>query len=236
VLGVEQLTVEVVSRVPHDPGSYTQGLVLDDGTLYESAGNYGQSEVRKVDPVSGAVLARSDNDPSEFGEGLALVDGRLIQLTWQAGTAHILDAATLARVGTYSYEGEGWGLCHDGQRLVMSNGRPDLTFRDPDTFAAVGSVTVTLEGQPVEGLNELECVDGSVYANVYLTDTIVRIDPASGRVSAVVDASALRASLDGLAGDEVLNGIAHVEGGDRFLLTGKHWPTMFEVRFVPQRG
>ena len=233
---VEQLTVEVVSSIPHDPGSYTQGLVLDGGTLYESAGNYGDSDVRRVDPATGAVLASSDNDPSEFGEGLALVDGQLIQLTWQEGTAHVLDAATLARVGSFSYEGEGWGICHDGERLVMSNGSAELTFRDPDTFVAVGSVNVTHEGQPLERLNELECVDGSVYANVYLTDTIMRIDPSTGRITGVIDASALRTGLGGLSGDEVLNGIAHVEGSDRFLLTGKHWPTMFEVRFAPQQG
>jgi glutaminyl-peptide cyclotransferase len=230
---VQRLTVEVVATTPHDPGSYTQGLVHHDGVVYESAGNYGQSDVRRVDRATGAVALQRDNDPDEFGEGLALVDDALWQLTWKEGGVNVVDAATLQLRRTVGYEGEGWGLCHDGDRLVMSDGSSQLTFRDADTFAVLGTVPVTLEGEPVERLNELECVDGTVLANVYPSDLIVWIDPASGRVTATVDAAPLRAMAGPLDGDEVLNGIAHIQGIDHFLLTGKHWPTMFEVRFVP---
>lgn len=173
-------------------------------------------------------------DARYFGEGLALVGDRLIQLTWQEGTAFVYDRATFERVGTFSYEGEGWGLCFDGEALYMSDGSATLTRRDPETFEVLETVEVTLRGEPVALLNELECAKGRVYANVFTTDVIVRIDPASGRVQGVVDASALLSAEERarLTRDAVLNGIAYNPEADTFYLTGKLWPKLFEVRFV----
>lgn len=167
-----------------------------------------------------------------FGEGITVTGDRIWQLTWQEGVALERDRETLAELRRVEYSGEGWGLCFDGTRLVMSDGSDRLTFRDPATFAPTGSVEVRAEGSPVEELNELECVDGQVWANVWRSDQIVRIDPASGQVTAVVDASGLL-SPQQRAGTDVLNGIAAVPGTDEFLLTGKLWPAVFRVRFVP---
>lgn len=228
----EQLRVEVVGRRPHDPTSYTQGLVLANGRLFESSGQYGKSRLTEVEPLTGHVLQSVPLDPTYFAEGLAAVDDRLIQLTWQERTAIVYRMSDFGEIGTYTYDTEGWGLCDDGDRLMMSDGSGTLYFRDRTTFEQVGSIQVTNEGQPVELLNELECVDGVVYANIYLEDEIVRIDPDSGAVTAVIDASGLL-SADEQAGAEVMNGIAYDPAPGTFLLTGKFWPMLFEVRLVP---
>ena len=238
---VRDLAVRVVASYPHDPASYTQGLELAAGVLYESAGQYGESSIRRVDLESGVVLLRRDLPPDLFGEGLTLVPAaagrpaRLLQLTWQGGVALARDPATLEPVGEHRYRGEGWGLCFDGggpeARLVMSDGSAYLTFRDPATFEIAGGVPVTLGGAPLGGLNELECVGGSVWANVYPTRQIVEVDPATGRVTATVDASGLLTAFE--APDaEVLNGIAHDPADGTFLLTGKYWPRLFRVELV----
>lgn len=230
---VVRLVPEVLAVYPHDDGSYTQGLVVDpQGRVFESAGRYGRSDVREVDVASGRVLRRRDLPDDVFAEGLALLDGRLVVLTWKEGRAFVLDASSLEPVGEHAYDGQGWGLCFDGERLVMSDGSATLTFRDPGTFAVRGSVTVTSGGAPLPRLNELDCVDGTVWANVYLTDRIVQIDPVSGRVLAEVDAAALSARQEGLEADEVLNGIAWDPERGTFLVTGKHWDALYEVRFV----
>lgn len=232
--GVTALRVEVVAVHPHDTSSYTQGLEFaPDGTLYESGGRYGSSTVREVDPETGEVLRVADLPAEVFGEGLTLIDDELVQLTWQEGRALRWDAATFAPLGEIAYPGEGWGLCDDGERLIMSDGSAALTVRDRDDFSTVDTVQVTANGTPVARLNELECVDGTVWANVYQTDTIVQIDPASGEVLAQVDAAGLLTAEEAADAD-VLNGIAKVPGdGDTFLITGKNWPWTFEVRFVP---
>lgn len=230
---MEHLKVKVLAVRRHDPEAYTQGLVWDRGTLYESAGQYGQSSLREVDPANGQVRRQAALPVRYFAEGLALAGDRLIQLTWQEGTAFGYRPATFERVGEYHYSGEGWGLCYDGRRLVMSDGSDRLTFRDPQTFGALGEVRVRREGRPVRNLNELECVEGSVYANVWQTEEIVRIDPASGEVTAVVDASGLLSDAERRAGAEVLNGIAYLPESKTFLITGKYWPKMFEVAFIP---
>lgn len=228
----ERLKVKVLATLPHDPKAYTQGLIWSDGSLYESAGQYGESTLRQVDPKTGQVLRSVTVPPNFFAEGLARAGDRLIQLTWQEGVALLYDLATFERRGELPYSGEGWGLCHDGQRLIMSDGSDVLTFRDPATFAATGRVNVTLDGAPLPQLNELECVDGAVYANVYYSEEIVRIDPATGRVAARIDASRLLSREERMRVD-VLNGIAYKPETKTFLLTGKNWPKMFEVVFEP---
>jgi glutamine cyclotransferase len=232
---VEILKPEVISVRDHDPSAYTQGLLLHNGLLYESAGKYGASTLREVDPATGEVLRSIDIPEDYFAEGLALVDDSLIQLTWKAETAFVYDLATFEQTGTFSYTGEGWGLCYDGRYLYMSNGSPFLTVRDPETFEVIFSGLVTAQGQLVNNLNELECVGDYVYANVYQTDYIVRIDKTNGVVTALIDTADLvppdeRASWENA---DVLNGIVYLPDSDTFLITGKFWPKMYEVTFVP---
>ncbi|HEY0783760.1 MAG TPA: glutaminyl-peptide cyclotransferase [Thermoanaerobaculia bacterium] len=230
----QALVVKVLATYPHDTAAYTQGLVWNGGKLYESDGLYGSSSLREVNPKTGETLRRAPVPPGFFAEGLAVVGDRLIQLPWQEGGACASRKATFEKLAELRYEGEGWGLCDDGKRLVMSNGSSRLTFRDRDTFAPRGSVQVTRAGQPIPQLNELECVDGAVYANVWQTDQIVRIDPASGRVTATIDASGLLTPEERAKAD-VLNGIAYEPVKKTFLITGKLWPKMFEVVFEKRR-
>jgi glutamine cyclotransferase len=230
----ERLALKVLAVRPHDPEAFTQGLLLDHGTMFESTGLNGKSSLREVDPRTGAVKRKVDVPRQLFAEGLALVGDRLIQLTWQEGVALVYDRASFQKTGEMRYEGEGWGLCWDGTRLVMSDGSDRLTFRDPKTFAVLGSVAVTVGGRPAYQLNELECVDGVVYANVWQTDDILRIDPRDGRVTAVIDASGLLTREERLKTD-VLNGIAWDPESRTFLLTGKLWPKLFQVQLVPAR-
>lgn len=226
----ESLVFRVVRTLPHDSTAYTQGLLLHDGVLYESTGRYGESTVRTVDPTSGAVLSSVAVDSMYFGEGLARVGDRLIQLTWKEGVARVLDVATLDSVGTFSYGGEGWGLCYDGTSLWMSDGTSTLARRDPTTFAVQQTLDVTASGQSVYSLNELECVGPDLFANVYQRDEIVRIDKASGAVTGVLNAGSLTRDA-GRTGDReaVLNGIAWNPETGTFYVTGKLWPTMYEI-------
>lgn len=224
------LVPRVLAEVPHDPAAFTQGLELVDGALYEGTGLAGRSQLRELDPATGAVRRAVPLPGELFGEGITVVGDRIWQLTWQDGVVLEWDRASFTLLRQLPLDGEGWGLCHDGERLVRSDGTDRLRFHDPATFAGTGSVAVTLDGLPVTELNELECVDGQVWANVWRTDRLVRIDPADGRVTAVVDAAGL---LDPArrAGTDVLNGIA--ADGEDLLLTGKLWPTTFRVRLVP---
>lgn len=233
------LKADVLEEIPHDPKAFTQGLELVDGVLYEGTGLEGESSIRTVDPETGAVKQKTDLPADLFGEGITVAGDTIWQITWQDGVAIRRDRNTLAEQGRVSYEGEGWGLCHDpgADRLIMSDGTDRLTFRDVSTFAADGGVDVRdNDGKPVERINELECVadqDGrvQVWANIWQTDEIVRIDPGSGRVTATVDLTGLLPEEE-RAGADVLNGIAHIPGTNEFLVTGKLWPTMFRVRFV----
>ncbi len=228
----ERLKVKVLSTRPHDPEAFTQGLVLQGGTLYESTGLYGKSSLREVDPKTGAVRRKVAVPAEYFAEGLALVDDRLLQITWKEEKTLVYNRADFKPAGEFRYDGEGWGLCSDGARLVMSDGSNRLTFRDPKTFAVLSILDVTLAGKPANQLNELECVDGAIYANVWQTDDILRIDPRDGRVTAVVDASGLLTPEE-RGKTDVLNGIAWNPETRTFLITGKLWPKMFEVQFVP---
>jgi glutamine cyclotransferase len=228
----EQLRVQVLATVPHDTTMYTEGLEIHDGVLYEGSGLVGQSRLRVSALPGGATLRETTLPAPLFGEGLTVTGARLWQLTWTSGVAIERDPATLSPRRQVEYQGEGWGLCYDGHRLVMSNGSDRLTFRDPVTFAPSGHVDVREDGTPVSQLNELECADGLVWANVFQTDRILRINPSTGAVTGVVDASGLFTTRSPGA---VLNGIAAIPGTDEFLITGKHWPWLFQVRFVPAR-
>jgi glutamine cyclotransferase len=228
-----ELTPTVQNTYPHDAQAFTQGLLLADGMLYESTGLYGRSSLREVDPETGRVVRMRQLGSDLFGEGLALVDDRLIQLTWRAGRALVYDLETFDPLGSFRYQGEGWGLCYDGEELWMSDGTSTLAVRDPGTFEVRRRRPVTLRGEPVARLNELECVGAHVYANVWQTDTIVRIVKRSGKVDAVIDAADLLSPEERarLSADAVLNGIAYDAENDRFLVTGKLWPVMLSVRF-----
>ena len=241
-----QLAWEIVSSRPHDALAWTQGLQLDhSGRLFESTGLRGRSTIREVDPRTGAVLRSAPLPDRQFGEGLALVDDRLVQLTWQEGVANTWDVATLQPLDTFDYEGEGWGLCYDGQRLIMSDGSDRLTFRDPVTFEVIGSVRVEGAGPAGFRLNELECVAGMVWANAWLTDTIVRIDPDLGTITGTLDlaglleqappAEAPASPSPSAPAPDVLNGIAWNAATGTFLVTGKLWPTLFEIRVSDPR-
>lgn len=228
-----RLAVRVLASYPHDPEAFTQGLVFHDGALYESTGHYGRSRLRRVAPETGEVLLERALPAHLFGEGLALAADRLVQLTWQEGVALIWTPAGLEPAGELSYRGEGWGLTYDGERLVMSDGSSWLVFRDPGTFDELGRLQVTLAGRPLANLNELEWVDGAVWANVWGSDSVVRIDPGSGAVTAIADLAELATRLppEEARGIDVLNGIAWWPERDAFLVTGKLWPRTFLVRF-----
>ncbi|WP_280269571.1 glutaminyl-peptide cyclotransferase [Nocardia wallacei] len=226
-----RMRVEVVATRPHDPAAFTEGLEIDGNILYESTGLEGRSDVRATDITDGSPLARAALPDDYFGEGVTRAGDTVWQLTWKEGVAFARDPVTLAERGRARYDGEGWGLCTRGDRLVMSDGSDTLTFRDPVTFAATGSIRLT--DRRGARLNELDCAaDGSVYANDWPTEHILHIDPGTGAVLADIDASGLLPAGD-RDGTDVLNGIAQLPGTDRFLITGKNWPTMFEVRFLP---
>lgn len=222
--------VEVLTKIPHDTTAFTQGLELVDGILYEGTGIAGESTLRMLDPATGEVRKKVALSPELFGEGITVVGPNIWQITWRNGVAIERDRTTFAEIRRVTYDGEGWGLCRDEQRLIMSDGSAKLTFRDPHTFAATGSVQVTRDSKPLDQLNELECVRGYVWANVWHTDEIVRIDPRDGKVIATFDLSQLRPQVSGE--EDVLNGIAAIPGTDEFLVTGKNWPTIFRVRFT----
>lgn len=229
--GTEQLRVQVLKTYPHDRSAFTQGLLLHGGKLYESTGNVGQSSLREVELDTGRVIRRTSVPPPYFAEGLTLVGDRLIQLTWQHGRAFVYERGTFTKQGELSYQGEGWGLCTANDHVVMSNGSSALTLRRPTDFGVIRTIQVTMDGQPLSQLNELECVDGAVYANVWMRDLIVRIDPANGRVTQRIDAANLLSPLE-RQGVDVLNGIAYDSADRTFLITGKYWPKLFRVRFV----
>ncbi|MGW4477136.1 glutaminyl-peptide cyclotransferase [Rhodococcus triatomae] len=227
-----RLRVEVQDTRPHDPTAFTQGFEISDGEIVEGTGLEGRSYISARDLDSGVERVRVPLAGDMFGEGLTVAGDTVWQLTWKEGVAFARDRDTLAERSRVSYDGEGWGLCAQPDRLVMSNGSDTLTFRDRESFEATGSVRVTLDGLPLDQLNELECTDdGAVYANVWQTSEIVRIDPATGAVTAVIDASGLL-TPEQAAGADVLNGIAAIPGTDRFLITGKFYPVTFDVRFV----
>ena len=225
-------TVEVIDRLPHDDAAFTQGLLHAGGLLYESTGLYGKSDVRLVEPRTGEVLESTPLPDHTFGEGIALHDGRLFQLTWQEQQLHVWDRCTLAEQRRLAYQGEGWGLTVAGDSLWRSDGSNKLYRHDPDTFEVVGTLDINDRGVPLARLNELELVDGHILANVFTEPWIAVIDTETGRTTGWIDASPLVAEVGATDDDDVLNGIAVDPATGRLWLTGKRWPTLFEVRIV----
>ncbi len=232
----QRLQVQVLEVRPHDRSAFTQGFELAEGVLYESTGQIGRSAILATDPETGAVRQRIDLPEPLFGEGITVVGQRIWQLTWRDGVAIERDTATLAELRRVSYPGQGWGLCYDGARLVMSDGTDRLVFRDPSSFAPVGEVRVRLADGGVGQLNELECAGGSVWANVWQTDRILRIDPTSGAVLGWIDLTGLLRPEDQTPTAEVLNGIAYDAAHDRLFVTGKFWPRLYQIRLKPMGG
>lgn len=224
----------VVHSYPHDREAYTEGLLYLDGHLYESTGIVGRSSVRKVDLHSGKVLQSTPTPPPHFGEGIVVWKDRLIQLTWRGHQGIIYDLATLKPLARFPYAGEGWALTSNGTHLYMSDGTPTIRILDPDTLRQVGSIRVTANGKPLRNINELEWVKGQIYANVWLTPRIARIDPASGKVVGWIDLTGLGpepgASPD--TADHVLNGIAYDAAHDRLYVTGKYWSHVYQIRLM----
>ncbi len=223
--------MEVVKEYPHDVKSYTQGLFFEDGQLYESTGQYGQSTFRKVDLKTGEPQRKLDFSRKYFVEGSVMFGNELFVLTWTNRVAFVYDASTLEYKATYSYPREGWGLTTDGESLIASDGSASLYFMGKD-FRVSRKVTVKMNGQPVRFLNELEYIDGKIWANVYTSDLIVIIDPATGNVEAVVDCTGLLPDRLRTGDTDVLNGIAYNPADRKIYLTGKNWPKLYEVRLV----
>ena len=228
--------VEITGEIPHDTKSFTQGLLYHDGALYESTGLYGQSTLNKLDGLTGELLQKTALDSGYFGEGLTFCNGKLVQITWHENTALVWDPADLALVKTFSYSGEGWGLASNGHSLIMSNGSAWLYRRNASDFSLEDSVAVTHAGRRVMGLNELEFAHGRIYANFLGLDDLAEIDPANGRITAVVDGGALRDRITTTPLETPLNGIAHDPASGEFFLTGKLWPKIFKVTFIASFG
>jgi glutamine cyclotransferase len=229
----ETLRYRVVATYPHDRRAFTQGLIYRNGVLFESTGRRGQSTLRRVDLATGRPLKRVSLADRYFAEGLASLGGRLFQLTWTSGEAFVYRQSDLARVGRFRYEGEGWGLTDDGTHLVMSDGSATLSFREPETFEVTKRVVVRDRGRLVPLLNELEYVDGSLFANVWPTPWIARIAPETGVVTGWLDLSSLARDMQRHRGADVLNGIAHQPVTGHLLVTGKNWPRLFALELVP---
>ncbi len=223
----------VVRTLPHDPNAFTQGLVYADGEFYESTGLHGESSLRRVEIATGKVLQRKTIDPQYFAEGLALVGDALVQLTWQHKIGFVYDRKSFSQRRTFPYQTEGWGIAYDAKSgLVMSDGTDQLFFLDPETYAITRTVRVTDAGRSVGQLNELEWIEGEVWANVWMTDRIARITPATGVISAWVDLTTLWPLTRRTPSADVLNGIAYDPGGKRIFVTGKKWPQVYEIRVL----
>ena len=232
--GTPVYSVTVLQSWPHDPGAYTQGLLVHEGKLYESTGQEGESSLRRVDLTTGAVQQKVDVARPHFAEGLVAFGGRLYQLTWKSGKAFVYDLATFAVRDTLEYYGEGWGLTTDGESLIMSDGTSRLRFLDPATFAVRRTVDVVDGQSPVSQLNELEYVKGEVWANVWTSDQIVRIDPKTGKVTGWIDLAGLLPRSERTGREDVLNGIAYDAATDKLYVTGKYWPRLFEIAVKPR--
>ena len=224
----------VVASYPHDDTAFTQGLVYHNELLYEGTGLYGSSSLKITELSTGNVIEQADLPSDYFGEGITIMGDRVYQVTWEENTCFVYSADDLTEIRSFSYGGEGWGLTHDGANLILSNGSSTLSFRDPDTFQLVRTVDVTYDDEPVSNLNELEYVDGVVYANIWQTNQIVMVDPDDGAVIGWIDLEGIEELLVSTEGIDVLNGIAYNDETGRLLVTGKLWPNVFEIELVPK--
>lgn len=228
---VEKLKHEVVASYPHDPKAWTQGLYYEDGTLYESTGIYEESTLRRVDLKTGRVLQKHSLDDRYFAEGMTLFKGKLYQLTWLSKKGFIYDPKSFEQIGTFEYPGEGWGLTHDSERLIMSDGSSKIYFLDPESMKTIRSITVRFGNRVVSELNELEYVNGYIYANIWYQNIIIKIDPADGDVVGYLELSKLWPGRPKNI-DAVLNGIAYNKEEDVFYITGKFWSKLFEIKLA----
>jgi glutaminyl-peptide cyclotransferase len=227
---------KVVHTYPHDPDAFTEGLFYLNGYLYESTGLEGHSSIRKVRLETGEVVEKHDLPPEFFGEGIINWKDNLYQLTYKSEVGFVWDVATFAEKRRFEYPGEGWALTTDGKRIIVDDGTAELRFWNPDTLAEMGRLTVTEDGQPLKNINELEWVKGEIFANVWMTDRIVRIDPSTGQVKSWIDMTGLLSDADRMTSQvDVLNGIAYDSQGDRLFVTGKKWPKLFEIQLVPKQ-
>jgi glutamine cyclotransferase len=233
---VPTYTYEVVNTYPHARDAYTQGLIFQDGILWESTGERGRSSLRKVDLKTGKVLKKVDVPLEFFAEGMTVLDGKVYQLTWQEHKGFIYDAETLKKLGEFSYQGEGWGLTHDGESLIMSDGTNQLRFLHPNTLQVKRTISVFDKGEPLAQLNELEFIRGEIWANIWQTDKIVQLDPQTGKILGWIDLTGLLPTRDYTPETDVLNGIAYDKEGDRLFVTGKLWPKLFEIRLVKKKA
>ena len=237
---VAEYGCEVVRTYPHDRGAFTEGLFFLNGDLYESTGEHGESNIRKVRLETGEVLQQRDLPAQYFGEGIVPWGDKLIQLEYKSGTGFVYDLATFAMLREFRYPPEGWALTTDGKRLLMDDGTDEIRFWDPETLQETGRLKVTMGGRPLRDLNELEWVNGEIFANIWLTEKIARIDPVSGKVTGIADCRGILKNEDRVQGGEkatdVMNGIAYDAAGGRLFITGKRWPKLFEIKLVPKSG
>ncbi|MFL5252978.1 MAG: glutaminyl-peptide cyclotransferase [Rhodopila sp.] len=226
---VPEYDITVLKTYPHDPRAFTEGLLYKDGFLYESTGLEQHSSIRKVQLETGRIVQERDLDPRYFGEGIVIWKNRLIELTWKSEIGFTYDARTFAPLSSFRYAGEGWALTKDATHLFMSDGSSDLRVLDPDSLKQTGRIAVTCDGHPVRSLNELEWIDGEIYANIWQTSVIARINPATGQVVGLLDLNDLAASVGAGRTVDVLNGIAWDAGGKRLFVTGKFWPSVYQI-------
>ena len=227
-------TYEVVAEYPHMRTSYTQGLQFIDGELWEGTGEYGRSQLLRTDLASGKVLQSKKLSKEEFGEGITVLGDKIYQLTWLNGKMHIYDKATLRHLATHTYKGEGWGLTSNGEKLYMSDGTHAIRIINPETMQQERLIKVTLRGESLQYLNELEWIDGKIWANIYTTDHIVIINPENGVVEGVINLSGILPEKERDGKTDVLNGIAYDEATKRIFVTGKNWSKLFEIRVIAQ--
>lgn len=221
---------EIVNTFPHDPTAFTQGLVFHDGALIESTGIAGRSTLRRVELKTGRVLQSIDVPPEYFAEGMTLLGGKIYQLTWEAGKGFVYDQTTLRKTGEFAYQGEAWGLTHDGRFLILSDGSSEIRFLDPNTFEVKRTIAVSHRSGPLQQINELEYIQGEIFANIWHQDQVARIDPQDGKVTGWIDLSKLLSPGEARDREAVLNGIAYDAAGDRLFVTGKYWPKLFELK------
>lgn len=230
-----EYTFEVVRQLPHDPKAFTQGLTYSNGYFYEGTGREGQSSLRQVDPETGRVLRKVDLSPELFGEGITVLGDRIIQLTWMSHLGFVYDLNDFRQLKTFSYAGEGWGLTTDGNDLFMSDGSAEIRVLDAATFSEKRRLKVRDRGKPIQQLNELEFIEGDIYANIWHSDRIARISPHTGQVVGWIDLTGLLGPFYQREAEAVLNGIAYDRKGKRLFVTGKLWPKIFEIRVIPKQ-